>query len=192
MTLVIPPTYYVQRFEFEAVNAANVAACSIGLHYTGADFATDAANADTAWITNMMPVISIAWRLSAISWHVADGTVRAQPYDVEGGDTASPMPPNVAYLLRKGTAMPGRSQRGRMYLPGVSEPSVDGTGNVLMAKITAIAAGVQGWGVARNAAHFIPHLLHGPNKAGVQPAPTQITTISCDNLVATQRRRLRR
>jgi hypothetical protein len=119
------------------------------------------------------------------------------PGSVAGSATTLQMlPPNVTYLLKKGTAFAGRAYRGRLYLPFVDNGAVSEAGVVSGARYTALTlaatnlfaapgtgstTGVTGW-----------WLLHRAEPNTTPPAPTQLTAISATNMVATQRRRLER
>lgn len=112
--------------------------------------------------------------------------------DVGGGGPWSTLPPNCAALIHKTTARGGRRGRGRMYLPWVLQESlVDEAGIILASTVTSITNGVNIW-VTRLATETTPLvLLHGPGKTGT-PAPDVVTSVRCDPLLATQRRRLGR
>lgn len=100
-------------------------------------------------------------------------------------------PPAVSWLIRKNTGLAGRKFRGRMFAPQPRSDDVDGGGNVLAAQITNWAAagalilsdmadgGVFGWSMAAR-------LLHSD-----ATPPTAITSLTCDPIVGTQRRRQR-
>lgn len=100
-------------------------------------------------------------------------------------------PPAVSWLLRKNTGLAGRKFRGRMFAPQPRSDDVDGGGNVLAAQLVNWAAagalvlsdmadaGILGWSMAAR-------LLHSD-----ATAPTAITSITCDPIVGTQRRRQR-
>lgn len=99
--------------------------------------------------------------------------------------------PAVSWLLRKNTGLAGRKYRGRMFAPQPRDVDVDAGGNVLAAQLTNWAAagalvlsdmadgGVFGWSMAAR-------LLHSD-----ATPPTAITSITCDPIVGTQRRRQR-
>lgn len=108
-----------------------------------------------------------------------------------GGFAGTCSPPNVSYLIRKNTAAGGRQFRGRMYIPGVAESAVNESGLVLAATVTALQAAVEDLAGVLVGVNAIPVLLHEPPKVGAEPPPTLILDYSAENMVATQRRRLR-
>lgn len=104
-----------------------------------------------------------------------------------GGRSGGAAAPNTAMLVRKQTAMGGREGRGRFYLPGPSEEDID-EGGLLSATLRDAASAALGvFFAALIAADLPPYLLHDSGTP-----PTAITTLSLDQRVATQRRRLRR
>ena len=116
-------------------------------------------------------------------------------YDVTqaqaGQVVAQPLPQNCAVLLSKRTAVGGRANRGRMYVPGISGASVspsgvlDGT-TITNWQTTCSALMLSGMGAAGSNV-LSPVLLHKSNAA----APTDLTVLDVSNRIATQRRRLR-
>lgn len=117
------------------------------------------------------------------------------PTNVIGGVAQPAVPQNTAYLLRKTSAMSGRSGKGRMYLPGVTEGSVDATGTLLAITVSAINDLCETYLnlIASDVETPAPmYILHDPTTTGFLYSPTPVTGLSCDGRVATQRRRLRR
>lgn len=118
-----------------------------------------------------------------------DASVTAAP----GTGGGTPLPNNCAYLVKKSTALGGRRNRGRMYLPCPSEADVDGAGLVLAASVTALnvqLAKLQSGGTVHTAFGFVadPVVLH---ETGSQ-TPATVSDLSCQPKIATQRRRMRR
>ena len=95
--------------------------------------------------------------------------------------------PNVAYLVRKQSASGGRKNRGRFYLPGVSEDSIDQQGIIDGAALADQQDRADAFLLAAAVEDLPLEILHtGPG------APTIITSLTFDAVIATQRRRLRR
>jgi hypothetical protein len=110
-----------------------------------------------------------------------------------GTAASASIPQNTAYLAKKSSASGGRRNRGRMYIPGLAAGGVGTAGVVPPATITTVntaLARLMPGGSVHTAFGFLgsPVILH---QSGSQ-TPTVITDLSCSNLVATQRRRLRR
>ena len=109
---------------------------------------------------------------------------------VFGGDGNPALSSAVAYLVRKHTASGGRPNRGRFYLPGVTEAAVTASGEVDSLQQAAVEADVTSFVNAVIASLATPVLLHGPESPVTTPTP--ITSFTVDTYVATQRRRQRR
>ncbi len=112
---------------------------------------------------------------------------------VTAGGTGSPLPQNSAVLFHKRSASAGRRNRGRFYLPGMSEGAVDATGRLAAADVTAfnnIAANfLAGVRASGSVAEMV--ILHS---LGISPTgpPAVVTSLLTDPVIATQRRRLRK
>lgn len=125
---------------------------------------------------------------------------------VAGAVGATSLSPGSAILVEKQSGFGGRRGRGRMYWPGVYDGWVDDNG----ALGSGIQAQVNGFMVqllANLAATDVPmYLLHSPSYTwaivggqprrvygdpGDAPDPYIVTALSCDPVIATQRRRLR-
>lgn len=95
-------------------------------------------------------------------------------------------PVNSAFLLQKRTGFGGRRNRGRMYLPGVSEGAVGDDGTVDFGVSGGISTNVDSWeaGLPGDWAFVLLHQ--------VAPfTPSLITTINVGTKIASQRGRLR-
>lgn len=108
---------------------------------------------------------------------------------VNGTAGAGPLAPNSGVLIRKLTALGGRRQRGRMYIPGTPEGSVSAAGFLTGAYLTTVTTGADPirTGLRNTAEVEEVVLLHN-----VAPfTPTTITSLEGQTKIATQRRRLR-
>ena len=101
-----------------------------------------------------------------------------------GGTFASP---NLAYLVEKHTALGGRKGRGRMFLPGVTEGGIGGSGDLDLTVLGDFTTNLANWLDALGGVGVEPVVLHSD-----ETAPTPITAFVIDPKVATQRNRLRR
>lgn len=104
------------------------------------------------------------------------------------GTAVQPIPANCCFLATKTTALGGRTNKGRAYLPPthIPESDVDAAGNA-----PSIAVGVMsdslGAFLSELGAHdLVPLIHHSDGSPG-----TPITAITVGSLIATQRRRLR-
>lgn len=153
--------------------------------------------------------------LQSFEWRSLDqsdptvGTLQPDPAKDNSGQTpASGSPPNVAFLLHKNTAARPRGRRdGRCYLAGVGESATGEDGTIDPASL-AIYDGwledfyngisdtgtvVGGWnGDSYPVVLETTPASRAPGSASVTVGTRRITSITCDPVVATQRRRLRR
>lgn len=100
-------------------------------------------------------------------------------------------PPNVAVLIHKAAFLPGRHARGRWYIPwGADETLIDEVGALnatvisgTNTRMTNLKGGLAGAGV--------PLAMYYSTGPGVGSLAL-VDSLTCDAVVATQRRRLRR
>lgn len=107
---------------------------------------------------------------------------------VVGGDTAAPPPQNTTLLVRKVTGLRGRRNRGRMYPPGqISEAGVSSTGQVDSGTLAARQGAWTNFLQDCALVGLDAVILHSE----LPSAPAVVTGMVVDQVVATQRRRLR-
>ena len=112
-----------------------------------------------------------------------------------GTSVAEKLPQNCAYLIQKVTLRPGRSGKGRCFLPGVApESSVDDVGVINGTGIANAQTACNQWleylqGDPGPATPMV--LLHNEGIPGGS-APSLVTALRIAPVIATQRRRLRR
>lgn len=98
-----------------------------------------------------------------------------------------PLPPNTALLVKIGSGLVGRKNRGRMYIPGVLlEDEVDASGGINSSTRTGLQAMMTHLGEAIGLISGEIVILHSDVSD-----PTIATSVNVDGTVATQRRRLR-
>jgi hypothetical protein len=153
-----------------------------------------------AFNSNVMPTMPTQY--THVNTHI-EWSVLAPPAPQLVGDRASSaqggnalgglIPQNSAYLIRKNTALGGRRHRGRMYLPGVGEASVNDNGVLTQARTEEINPAVGNWLAALRASAAVVDmvLLHASSPLSPTPAPTAVTSLAVQPQIATQRRRLR-
>lgn len=108
------------------------------------------------------------------------------------------LPQNCALLVRKNTNAGGRRNKGRMFVPGVlAEGAVSSTGIIDPGAVATYQGYAVAFYVALNdgipgpAATSIPmFLLHSTGISAVID-PTEVSSLTVDNVISTQRRRLR-
>lgn len=141
----------------------------------------------TAWSSpGPLAEMNAEWRLSSTTVANGTGALFTLTTVVGALGGGSPAPPNCTFLVKKVTGVGGRKNRGRMYLPGVGESDVDGIGGVLAAKVTGLNIAFTSFMTALAALDISPCILH------TEALPsTGILSFQTENLIATQRRRLR-
>jgi len=102
------------------------------------------------------------------------------------GGNAQPVPDSVAVLVRKLTAFSGRANRGRMFLPGVSLVGLSGPNNLDATTQNNYQEGMEETLAAIQALEGFPVLHHRALLTS-----TDLTEVSVQSLLATQRGRLR-
>ncbi len=198
----IPAGYAIGSLRWTCVGDPEPHVSTIGLDVVSASTPTPAQVADllsTAWIS-----AHPAGALSALYVFIGS-TVTFGPQPGEGpsaedvrnvpgtasNSTAPPPTSNVSLLVKKSTALGGRRNRGRMYLPAgyLKETDIDQNGwmiestrGVYQARMDAFLSNL-----TTPAPTLNPVILH--SDALVEPTP--ITSFTVQRQVATQRRRMR-
>lgn len=129
-----------------------------------------------------------------------DPLVMEGPLNTVGLSSGTRTPPNTAVIVSKLSALGGRRNRGRMFWPSISEGTVDDLGLITTATLNAYQTefnnfliGLRGGGgFAQNTDEMV--ILHSTNPLSPAPTPppTIVTALRVEQLVGTQRRRLRR
>lgn len=200
MALVIPPGFAQVTLPFKHQTVAREAVVTFGVRLASGQTVTPTLcnQIGSAW--------SGAWS-TFLDTDVTLGPVRAsagqdgnENLAVEGTNTyvgaASTLraAPNTALLIRKLTARGGRRGRGRMYLPwhlaaaNVTETGVIPSGGVTSAQTAADAFLVALIGLSGVDAMSILHATGGSPTG----APDDVTSLTVDPVIGTQRRRLGR
>lgn len=104
------------------------------------------------------------------------------------------LPQNCALLVHKRTNFAGRTGRGRNYFPGLADTEVNEIGQITAGVVTAWQTAMTAWLAGVNAVVDVGSfvLLHNTPGAGAALAPREVTALTVDPLIATQRRRLRK
>jgi len=188
MIIPVGSAHVIHVFEGEAL--PNGAATTYGIRLLGGVFGVDyAAALHDAFADAFMPSLSsrtVLRRTLVKEGPSATGPTFEHGEDRAGGDLAGVATPQVAFLLRKRTAMGGRMNRGRMFLPGVPEGAVDGAGVVVPEMITDLQTACDAFLAAIDTLEGEMVILHSASSD-----PTSVISLQADSRVATQRRRLR-
>lgn len=118
----------------------------------------------------------------------SDVEVLERTIGAPGALVDAPAPPNTAALVKFGSGLVGRANRGRMYLPGVlTDDDVQSDGSIEVGAIASIQGVVNDLMGALVTAGTGPVILHS-----AVGTPTLVTSADVQPVAATQRRRLRR
>jgi len=190
MVLSIPNGFAQVAFLYSLTGDAEEMVTTVGC-----DFATmsgsDQANANSirdSW-ASAMGGGNTGWTYLGVRCRVgtSGGTITVEsPAALVGAGTGATLPQNCAFLVKKSTALAGRSGRGRMYLPPafLAEGNVSSNGLIDTTQLGQIQTNLN---LALSSS--IPWVLLHTVESGL--APTPITGFTLDRQLATQRRRLR-
>ncbi len=120
-------------------------------------------------------------------------TLHVEPKQMTG--TGPAVPQNTAALVKKLSALAGRRNRGRFYMPGISEADIDSVGTITPSLVAGINGLLATWlaniETVAAGAFFGMFILHSSGLTATGP-PTKVNQLLLDPRVATQRTRLRR
>lgn len=203
MALLIPEGFAHCAIPLKHSSLAREAIVTFGVGETSGLFPVAQADAIFgAWAETLGVEIDGAVTQGPIQ--VTYGTATGEGLAVVGTDTfistsdISSEPPNVAVLFKKGTARGGRRGRGRMFVPWLGgETVVDELGNispVFVEGLNTVAQNFLDELADETDADSPMYLLHStdPDQSTAPGSPNLVTSLICDPLVATQRRRLGR
>jgi hypothetical protein len=186
----IPTGFGLVSFIHDGPIVGKVAVCTLGVQFDFADPQTVVNACSAAWIAQILNVVDNSWALRRTDMRV--GLTGGVGPTVENGtaaaglQTGSASPPNCALLIKKLSALGGRANRGRMYVPGLPEAVVDEAGSIDSTFRASAQTRFNNFAAALATATADPVILHdGPAD------PTPITAFTVQALSATQRRRLR-
>lgn len=108
----------------------------------------------------------------------------------EPGVNGNQAAPQAAFLIHKNTDDGGRAGRGRFFLPGVPDATLNPSGTIVSANLSAMQTALETFRTNLIANDLIPVVLH--NVGSPLSSPSPITSFSADARAATQRRRMRR
>lgn len=205
---------------FSGRNVANIFDMRIddsGLGPTRAErIVTQAGDIVNAWCDNILPLVANDYTFTSVSWvdlNALDGSTGSvttggdETLPQNGASTEDPLPPNVAALITKVAPGGGRSTRnGRTYLVGLRETQMDpgaptrltgaarGFIEAAMEQFSSdISNSEAGEGWDSNMVVLRTRNIAEPDEEPniVAVGADDVTAMTCDIVVATQRRRLR-
>lgn len=152
-----------------------------------------------AWNTNIRGQLSdqlslTLIRITDLSSETAEVVNYATGLPLIGGQASPSLPNNVACVFTKRTALRGRSYRGRIYQPGLTEGSV--TGNTIVSPTSTNLR--SGWAammglnlpVTADDALMVVVSYQNNNAPRTEGVASLVTSITSDFTVDSQRRRL--
>ena len=186
--MIIPAGFAQVSIHFGGVGLPTGAVTTWGIDQGLLD-TPDAVAADNLGIFNtfLMPFVSdtVSTTLCEVKFGPNDvGPVGTDTAGTAGGEPGDQAPPNVAWLLTKRTALGGRANRGRMFIPGPPEAFITASGTMAASALQTAADDFLD-ALATTGTPMV--ILH--NGTG---DPTPVTQLISEPRVATQRRRLRR
>lgn len=198
--VAIPAGYLESTFVFELAGSTHQMAWTMG--WDDADFPSTTASEEAealynAYVGSGKPITAgnmcIPWSFLGVrvTKQLESGPISGEYFlTVAGTGSGAPLAPNVSTLWQKRTALGGRRNRGRAYIPPVlpSEGQVDALGVIASATITTLQTAYNAFLTAAAVSGLEPVLFH----QSAPYTPTPITSFQLQPLVATQRRRLRR
>jgi hypothetical protein len=190
----IPPGFALIRLTFTLAGAAHDPAVLYGAATDPGE--TVAAEADehfntfaTHWMADLSTSLTLldCHEVRNIAGALQEGDSVTAPIARSTG--GQPVPPNTALLVRKGTGIIGKHFRGRSYIPGLPASATDSAqANVRTTPLAAYQADATAWLTALTAETSPMYLLH----RSLAVAPTLVTDLGVEALLATQSRRLRK
>lgn len=153
------------------------------------------------WEDNMLPLFADEITLVKGTATVAEGLAFESFSGAAGTSVSDGVAVSAAAIIEKRTGVPGRRNRGRMFIPAILEASTDIGGHLTPARIAVIQAAATQFltdvGTIDVDAEMM--ILHSkgwdgdvePPDPGNAPDPRVVTNLIVNPLVGTQRRRLR-
>ena len=207
LELNLPEGFYQASMTFTGTAVPRGAAITFGGLLGGAHTPSSAATAiNNAWQSTLRLQFVSGITLAATRVKVGpmdSGPFATVTHAVAGSKAATTASPNVAYLIKKISALGGRAGAGRIFHPGVVEADIDEAGLMTAGVRTTLQGAYDLFFNALNAANLGMHLLHSHGSYhkldGIESVvhtvplrdPTPVTSLSVDSKISSQRRRLR-
>lgn len=146
----------------------------------------------TAWVNNVTRIMNENWD-AVFAAEFLDLRTDPPPQVFSSGDNVNgvgsgyPLPAQVCYCLSLAAASGGRSGRGRVYVPGIGEGDVTDGSIVLSGFVTEAVDAFTDYATGCSAVGWVPAVYSRTD--GVSRI---VATISGDQVIDTQRRRVQR
>lgn len=189
MPMRIPVGYAHVSHVFVGGAVPQGAIVTYGIAWPAVDPVTDATIVHGLFGGEFLPLLNNSVTLAKTvikQGPVATGPTYEHTDPIEGDQSGEPEPPQVCYLMKKRTALGGRLNRGRFYLPGTQTSHVDLDGTVDGGQLGALTTAALNLLAGLALADMPMVVLHGGTSL-----PTPVTQLLADPKVATQRGRLR-
>lgn len=199
MALDIPDSYATAAFSHTLAGWAKPLVCTLGLapDTIGQTWTTAMANSIfDAWKNAMDTSVTSNLTFTGCVLYVKDPLgfipIPSTSASAVGTSSGTALPPNTAVMVEKITSRPGRSGRGRMFLPGFSEGAVDAAGQIAGASLTQLATDLTAFYTALVSVVGVstPQLFHETTVPS--SAPTTITSFAADARVSSIAKRFKR
>lgn len=199
MPLVVAPGYdnWTVTVQNTGGGASGQNSFSLGTQHTTPLGGTDVSRIANLFRDALTPLLDNGWLLGPVHVVTNVGGVLqvADDTGTEAGTASAAVyaSPAVAHVVTKNTGLLGRSQRGRIYFPGVPEADVDEGGILAGARVNAVTAAFEDLRADLIADAAIDNvvLLHDSESPG-DHTPTVIASMFCRTVVGTMRPRQRR
>lgn len=189
--MIIPVGHGQATWIFSGPNLPLGAAVTLGFHDESGDPLSEVAfDLYTLFADTLLP--NLHSQTIAATCRVKKGPNETGPVNefsstANGGVSGTGAPPNTAFLIEKRTALGGRKNRGRLYLPGIAEADVGEDGQINSTRLEALNVDCGSFFTGLVALNLPPEVLHTSSSD-----PTPITVFEADPVAGTQRRRMRR
>lgn len=203
MPLIIPPGFSHVALEFRHFADPDPWYCTYGIDSGagGGDVLAMGLKQLTAWTGTLLHSQSPEVALTGVQITVGqDGAEPIRAYvastiDRPGTSSEEKLPQNCALLIRKNTGVGGRRSRGRLFVPGaLSEGNVSNVGIITPFTLGEHQDRAGDWLAELASAVVAPatpmFLLHSTGISATID-PTEVTSLTVDGVISTQRRRLR-
>lgn len=203
---VIPDDFYQVTLEHTVAGTPDPLMVTFGVHDDVGDLELgDLEDVVQAYADYILPACHTSVVLDRATASDAGGVVYETFSGETGQDINEPSPVSTAIIIEKRSALSGRRNRGRMYIPAVNDSLVDIAGNLLPVPLAAYQTEIDTFLTTVNTVlgggEGGMYLLHSkgwngtredePADPGNAPAPTKVTSLVVKSKIGTQRRRIR-
>lgn len=192
----IPAGHVLLKFRFRLATDPEEMLCTLGAETTAASNADRISALNDQfdnWADNVLPLQVVGYSLVGVDGVFGTGGGDLPLSSTQGpanaGNPATGLTSNTAVLVQKLSAVGGRRNKGRMYVPGINPEAVDNAGFLTGVDLAAWNTAFNNLYLGVTSGTFLdnPVIFHSVG----DPTPTVVTDLDVDPRVATQRRRMR-